>query len=109
MSAMSSPSDDVAARERRRAAEMTIGEVSTHVRRGSWPERAPDADVGPLEAWREATPIHYPKARRGAVARFHEPTELILLARQGGLVTCYPLSNRPRDTRRYIRNQVTEQ
>lgn len=102
-------SSGLAERERSRAAEMTIGKVTGHISRDSWPSRVSGTDVGPLEAWQEAEPIHYPTARRGAVARFHAPTETIMLARQGGLVTCYPLSNRPQTEQQYILSQVTDE
>lgn len=96
--------------ERRRAAEMTIGEVSGHIRQETWPTRSPPhAEVGPREAWKEAEPVHYPSAKRSCVARYHPETDTLLLARQGGLVTVLRLMDRPWSERIYIRNQVTDE
>ncbi|WP_137288601.1 hypothetical protein [Natronorubrum halophilum] len=104
----STTSDDVAARERRRATEHSLGTVSGHVK-DQWSVRALIDDVDVEEAWQEAKPIHYPSAKRGAVARYHRRTDTVLLARQGGLVTCIKLMDRPWSERIYVRNQVTEQ
>lgn len=99
---------DVAERERRRAAEHSLGTVSGHVE-DRWPDRALLEDVDVEDAWREADPIHYPSAHRGAVARYHRRTDTVLLARQGGLVTCIELMDRPWSERIYVRNQVIDQ
>ncbi|AFZ73081.1 hypothetical protein [Natronobacterium gregoryi] len=102
------PDADVAERERRRAADLSIGEISGHVE-DRWPNRALLDDVDVEEAWTEASPVHYPSAHRGAVARYHRRTDTVLLARQGGLVTCIELMDRPWSERIYIRNQVIDQ
>lgn len=97
-----------AKRERRRAAEHSVAEITGHVE-DQWLERR--LDVGDLdleEAWREADPIHYPSAHRGAVARYHRRTDTVLLARQGGLVTCIELMDRPLEERLYVRKQVSD-
>ena len=76
--------------------------------RERWSERSDRPSLNPRVAWLEAVPIDYPSARPPARhARFHEVTELILLASDDGLLrTCIPLSNRPRDEQRYIRDQL---
>ncbi|WP_265112235.1 hypothetical protein [Halosolutus halophilus] len=99
--------DDVAEHERRRAAEVSIGEITDHVE-DRWSDRALLDDVDVQEAWQEAAPIHYPSAYRGAVARYHRRTDTVLLARQGGLVTCIELMDRPWSARVYVRNQVID-
>lgn len=110
MSATRDSLEDVADRERRRAADHSLAGVTDHVEE-QWPDRAlpgfEDADLEDI--WDEAHPVHYPSARRGAVARYHRRSETILLARQESLVTIIPLSNRPHNERIYIRNQVIEQ
>ncbi len=85
---------------------MPIGHVSRHIRQESWPQRVPDADVEPFEAWEAAEPVHYPSAANGCVARLYRPTSTILLARQGALVTCVPLYERERWERQYVRDQI---
>jgi hypothetical protein len=48
-------SEDLAARERRRARGMSIGEVSRHIREESWPNRVGvDADL--RRVWDDAEP-----------------------------------------------------
>ncbi|PGF16205.1 hypothetical protein CP556_08825 [Natrinema sp. CBA1119] len=99
-------SEEVAARQRRRAREMAIGEISRHIREESWPIRVGvDADL--RDVWRRAEPVYDPSAANGCVTRLDLETETLLLARQGGLVTCKPLEDRSQTDRRYIRNQVT--
>ena len=102
------PDSDVAARERQRAARMSIGEISNHVHNYTWPRRAGKSSAGPLEAWRAGEPVHYPGAANGVVARWHRETNTILLARMGCLVTVIPVDDRSQSERQYIRNQVTD-
>ncbi|WP_436344468.1 hypothetical protein [Natronorubrum sp. FCH18a] len=73
-----------------------------------WSERSGRPNLNPRIAWLEAIPIDYPSAKPPAeCARLHEVTETILLAEPNGrLVTCYPLSNRPRDEQQHIRDQL---
>ncbi|KDE59578.1 hypothetical protein EL22_19955 [Halostagnicola sp. A56] len=105
MSAVSLSPDP--AGERRRAAEMSIGRVSDHITTDTWPDRV-GTDVDLREAWRDAEPVHYPSASNACVARLYE-MEVILLARQGALMTCIPLWHRAEDEQQYIRSQVTDQ
>lgn len=84
-----------------------VFQVSYHVR-VQWQDRG-DPDRDDLRAvWREADPVDYPSARNGAYARYHAPTDTVLLARQGALVTCIELSDRPRDEQRHVRTQVSD-
>lgn len=95
------------ASERQRAAEMSIGAVSAHITTETWPDRV-GIDVDLREAWQDAEPVHYPNASNACVARLYE-LEVLLLARQGALVTCIPLRHRTQNEQQYIRNQVTDQ
>lgn len=74
-----------------------------------WAERSDRPQLNPKVAWLEAIPVDYPSARPPAeCARFHEVTEMLLLAEPNGrLVTCIPLEDRPLTERRYIQSQVT--
>ena len=47
-------------------------------------------------------------ARENAYARYHPPTDLILLARWGELVTCIDLNDRPHREQTYVRNQASD-
>ncbi|SFS63720.1 hypothetical protein [Halostagnicola kamekurae] len=104
---MSTSTEDIADRERLRAAEHVVG-ATEHVE-DQWPDRALVDDVDIEQAWSEATPIHYPSARRGAVARYHRRSDTVILARQGAITTCIELMDRPWSERIYIRKQVTDQ
>ncbi|ADD05183.1 uncharacterized protein Nmag_1607 [Natrialba magadii ATCC 43099] len=95
-------------RERQRAADHAVGEITGHVE-DQWVARSPLDDVDVEQAWQEAYPVHYPSAHRGAVARYHRRTDTVLLARMGAIVTCIELMDRPWSERIYIRNQVTDQ
>ena len=108
MSIRSADCEAIARRERRRAAEHSVGNITGHVEE-RWPDRALFDDIDLEEAWCNAEPVHYPSANRGAVARYHRRTDTVLLARQGGLVTCIELMDRPQSERIYIRNQVTDE
>ncbi|MDJ1433961.1 hypothetical protein [Halostagnicola sp. A-GB9-2] len=99
--------EDVADRERRRAAEHAVGEIPDHVQ-DRWPDRALIDDIDVDQAWREADPIHYPSAHLGAVARYHRRSDTVILARQGAITTCIELMDRPWSERIYIRNQVSD-
>ncbi|WP_276254088.1 hypothetical protein [Halomontanus rarus] len=72
--------ESVAQRERWWAAEMSIGNGSSHIERDTWSMWAPFADVGPSEAWAGSQPIHYPSAGNGCVARLYRRTDTVLLA-----------------------------
>lgn len=91
--------------ERMRAATMGIHGTTDHARE-RWDERAPHAEADVDEAWKQAKPVHYPSASRGAVARYHRPTDTVILARQGSIVTCIDLMDRQWSERIYIRRQV---
>ena len=96
-------------RERRRAEQMSIGEIPGGTYR-KWARRAPDhCDVDVAEAWHDAEPVHYPHSLIGAVARYHRESDMILIARQGAITSCYSLMERPRGQRQYVRNQVSDQ
>lgn len=97
-----------AQRDRQRAREMAIGHVPDCVYR-KWARRAPaDCEVDVVTAWEAAEPVHYPGVANGAVARYHPPSGMLVLARQGALVSTYPLGNRPELEQYYIRSQVTD-
>ncbi|OVE83167.1 hypothetical protein [Natronolimnobius baerhuensis] len=98
----------IAEYERQRAAEHSLGEITGHVE-DQWHDRALLEDIDVEEAWQEAAPVHYPSTHRGAVARYHRRNDTVLFARQGGLITCIKLMDRPWSERIYVRNQVTDQ
>ncbi|ELY96553.1 hypothetical protein C482_15543 [Natrialba chahannaoensis JCM 10990] len=100
--------EDIAEHERQRAADHAVGEITGHVE-DQWVDRALLDDVDVEQAWQAAHPVHYPSAHRGAVARYPRRTDTVLIARQGGLVTCIELMDRPWSERIYVRNQVTDQ
>ncbi|ELZ12048.1 hypothetical protein C478_10618 [Natrinema thermotolerans DSM 11552] len=77
--------------------------------RDKWAERSPKPSLNPRIAWLEAVPIDYPSMSPPAkYARFHEVTELIILANEYRLVTFIPLEDRPQDEQQYIRSQVSD-
>ncbi|WP_049925383.1 hypothetical protein [Halopiger goleimassiliensis] len=97
---------NVADPERRRSARMLIGHVPDCAYR-KWNDRAPaEIEIGVIEAWYDADPIHYPNAANNAVVRFDQPSKMSSLACQGALMNCYPLSNRSRVEQQYTRSQL---
>ena len=86
---------------------MSIGAVSDHISTETWPDRV-GTNVDLRGAWRDAEPVHYPNASNACVARLYE-MEILLLARQGSLVTCIPLWHRTENEQQYIRSQVNDQ
>ncbi|QLH78637.1 hypothetical protein HZS55_15665 [Halosimplex rubrum] len=57
-------------------------------------------------AWYEATPVEYPPAKGETYARYHAPTDTVLLARNGELVTVIELTDRPADQQEFVRDQA---
>lgn len=76
-----------------------------------WAERSNRPKLNPRVAWLEAIPVDYPSAKPPAeYARYHEVTEMILLADPNGrLVTCIPLEHRSQNEQQYVRSQVTDE
>ncbi|UHQ97923.1 hypothetical protein HYG81_18860 [Natrinema zhouii] len=85
-------------------------EISAHARR-RWEKRSSQRHLDPRAAWSEAEPVHYPSLKPPSEhARYHESTDLVLLVAQDGtMTTCIPLSDRSPDEQQYVRNQVTDQ
>ncbi|QCW03597.1 hypothetical protein [Natrinema pallidum] len=83
--------------------------ISEHARK-RWETRSPQPNADPRAAWGDAVPVHYPNLKPPATdARYHEETDLLLLAAADGtLTTCIPLKHRSRDEQQYIRSQVTD-
>lgn len=65
--------------------------------------------LNPRLAWKEGTAVDYPSIKPPAVhARYHEETDLILLAAPNGtLLTVIPLGHRPQTEQQHIRSQVS--
>ncbi|MFC6765481.1 hypothetical protein [Natrinema soli] len=85
-------------------------EVSGHARR-RWETRSHQPHLDPRAAWSEAKSVHYPSLKPPSEhARYHTETDLVLLVAQDGtMTTCIPLSDRSPDEQQYVRNQVTNQ
>lgn len=79
---------------------------------GQWRARTDPEDRpgynNPLALWEEAADVDVPHARPPAYARFHVPTETILIGRWGWLKTAVPLWHRPPTERRYVREQLED-
>lgn len=58
--------------------------------------------------WGEAVPIDYPHAHNEAYARYHEATELVLIAEYGFIVTLLELSRAPDEVEKSVRRQVSD-
>jgi len=81
--------------------------VSDHAQ-DRWRDRA-ERPGGNLRAvWHEATAIDYPSAYQDAYARYHHPTNLVLLARWGELVTCIDLDDRPLREQQHVFSQLED-
>lgn len=63
-------------------------EISTHVAEDRWPKRAPDATVGPRAAWLEAEPLDGHFDLVADEARYHAPTETVLVRLDDVITTC---------------------
>jgi hypothetical protein len=85
-------------------------EISAHARR-RWEKRSPQPNLDLREAWSEADPVHYPSLKPpGELARYHGSTDLVLIvAEDGAMTTCIPLSDRSPNEQQYVRNQVSDQ
>lgn len=83
--------------------------VSEHVRDDRWPLRSGQGRRNLKRVWWDAEPVDYPSARGpSTVARYHADTDLILIAENGNLTTCIPLSHRPIKEQQFILSQVTD-
>lgn len=67
-------------------------------------------DRGAIRAlWWESHPVEAPHVREGSYARYHADTGLLLIAANGVLKTAVRLSDRPREEKRIVREQVEEE
>ncbi|WP_226040804.1 hypothetical protein [Natrinema sp. DC36] len=84
-------------------------EVSGHARH-RWEKRSPQPHLDLRAAWSEAESVHYPSIKPPSEhARYHTETDLVLLVAQDGtMTTCIPLSDRSPDEQQYVRNQVSD-
>lgn len=81
--------------------------VSDHAR-DRFEDRSDHHQTNLRAVWYDAAPVDYPSAREHTYARYHLPTDLILLARWGELVTCIDLNDRPTEEQLHVRQQVQE-
>lgn len=63
-----------------------------------------DEDVRVI--WAEAQPVAYSGAGAEAYARYHDDTDLVLIAEFGFIVTVLELDNEPDDVQQNVRQQV---
>jgi len=70
-----------------------------------WEQRADGewADESVRVIWRVSERVDYP---RDGYARYHEPSDIVLLARYGVLKTAIDLSTEPEHIQEYVREQV---
>ena len=73
-----------------------------------WEGRAPDewARESVRVAWRQADPVECGRTNASQYARFHEPTETLLIASYGTLKTVIPMDSLQRHEQQQIQEQL---
>lgn len=74
-----------------------------------WERRAPGRwqNQSVRAAWEEADPVDYPSCNSDSeYARYHEPSDMIIIGCYGMLRTTFRLSDRPSNEREYVLEQV---
>lgn len=64
------------------------------------------ADESVRAIWRVSDPVEYMRADDGGAARYHEPTDMVLIAHYGVLDTVIDLSKDPEHVQQSVREQV---
>jgi len=64
------------------------------------------ADESVRAVWRVSEPVDYPRSDDGGAARYHEPTDMVLIAHYGVLDTVCDLSQDAEHVRQSVREQV---
>lgn len=64
------------------------------------------ADESVRAIWRVSEPVRYMRADDGGAARYHEPTDMVLIAHYGILDTVVDLTQDPEHIQQSVRDQV---